>query len=137
MFDIAFSELIVIGIVALIVIGPDKLPKIARTAGHLLGRAQRYANDVKSDIVRELHFEDLQKLQEEIRQNTQQAGSAPYKVGQVIRHDMQQAESPKYQVGQIIKHDMPKIDDSTPQQLAPTSVSDTAAPSSLKQSALN
>jgi len=137
MFDIAFSELIVIGIVALVVIGPEKLPKIARTTGHLLGRAQRYVNDVKSDIDRELHFEDLQKLQEEIRQNTQQAGSTPYKAGQVIRHDMQHAESPNYQAGQIIKHDMPQTNDSTPQQLRPTSASDTTEPSPFKQDALN
>lgn len=137
MFDIAFSELIVIGIVALIVIGPDKLPKIARTTGHLLGRAQRYVNDVKSDIDRELHLEDLQKLQDEIRQNTPHGQSAPYKVGQVIRHDLQQAESPQYQPGQIIKHDMPQIDDSVPQQLASASISDSAEPSTLKQGALN
>ena len=50
MFDIGFSELMLIGIVALIVIGPERLPKVARTLGHLLGRAQRYVNDVKSDI---------------------------------------------------------------------------------------
>ena len=52
MFDIGFSELMVIGVVALLVIGPEKLPKVARTLGHLLGRAQRYVNDVKSDINR-------------------------------------------------------------------------------------
>lgn len=119
MFDIAFSELIVIGIVALIVIGPDKLPKIARTAGHLLGRAQRYVNDMKSEIDRELQLEDLQKLQDEIRQNAQHGQSTPYKVGQVIRHDM------------------PQIDDSAPQQLAPASINDTVEPSRLKQGALN
>ena len=137
MFDIAFSELIVIGVVALIVIGPDKLPKIARTAGHLLGRAQRYANDIKSDIDRELHLEDLQKLQDEIRQNTQHAGSTPYKVGQVIRHDMQNPAQPQYQAGQIIKHDMAPINDSAPQQLAQTPGIDAAEPAPFKQSALN
>ncbi len=46
MFDIGFSELIVIAIVALVVIGPERLPRVARTAGHLLGRMQRYVNDV-------------------------------------------------------------------------------------------
>ncbi len=66
MFDIGFSELIVIGIVALIVIGPERLPRLARTVGHLLGRAQRYVNDVKADINREMQLDELKKLQSEI-----------------------------------------------------------------------
>lgn len=66
MFDIGFSELMVIGIVALIVIGPEKLPKVARTLGHLLGRAQRYVNDVKSDINREMQLDELKKLQTQV-----------------------------------------------------------------------
>ncbi len=66
MFDIAFSELMIIGIVALLVIGPEKLPKVARTLGHLLGRAQRYVNDVKSDINREMQLDELKKLQAQV-----------------------------------------------------------------------
>ena len=70
MFDVAFSELVVIAIIALIVIGPEKLPKVARTLGLLLGRMQRYINTVKTDISRELQFEELQQLQREMRQGT-------------------------------------------------------------------
>ena len=66
MFDIGFSELMVIAIVALVVIGPERLPKVARTLGHLLGRAQRYVNDVKSDINREMQLDELKKLQTEV-----------------------------------------------------------------------
>ena len=66
MFDIGFSELMVIGVVALLVIGPEKLPKVARTLGHLLGRAQRYVNDVKSDINREIQLDELKKLQSQV-----------------------------------------------------------------------
>lgn len=66
MFDVGFSELIVIGLVALIVIGPERLPKVARTVGHLLGRLQRYVNDVKSDINREMQLDELKKLQEQV-----------------------------------------------------------------------
>ena len=66
MFDIGFSELMVIGIVALLVIGPERLPKVARTIGHLLGRAQRYVNDVKSDINREIQLDELKKLQTQV-----------------------------------------------------------------------
>ena len=69
MFDIAFSELMIIGVVALLVIGPEKLPKVARTLGHLLGRAQRYVNDVKSDISREIQLDELKKLQTEVTES--------------------------------------------------------------------
>lgn len=61
MFDISFSEILVIAAVALIVIGPERLPKVARTLGHLFGRAQRYVNDVKSDIQREIELDELKK----------------------------------------------------------------------------
>src|SRR5215467_1446179 len=63
MFDIGFSELLVIAVVALIVIGPERLPTVARTLGHLFGRMQRYVNDVKADISREMELEELKKLQ--------------------------------------------------------------------------
>lgn len=66
MFDIAFSELMVIALVALIVIGPERLPRVARTAGHLLGRLQRYVGDVKADINREMQLEELKKVQDDI-----------------------------------------------------------------------
>ncbi len=72
MFDIAFSELIVIAIVALIVIGPEKLPKVARTLGALTGRMQKYMAQIKEEVNRESRFAELQKLQDEIRS----AGSA-------------------------------------------------------------
>jgi len=67
MFDVGFSELIVIGIVALVVIGPERLPKVARTAGHLLGRLQRYVSDVKADINREMQLDELRKLQADMQ----------------------------------------------------------------------
>ena len=67
MFDIGFSEIVVIAVVALIVIGPEKLPKTARTLGHLFGRLQRYVSDVKADINREMQLEELKKLQQEVR----------------------------------------------------------------------
>ena len=66
MFDIGFSEMVVIAIVALVVLGPEKLPKVARTAGHLLGRLQRYVSDVKADINREMQLEELKKLQAQV-----------------------------------------------------------------------
>jgi len=62
MFDIGASEIFVIGIVALIVIGPERLPRVAKTLGHLMGRLQRYVSEVKSDINREIELEELRKL---------------------------------------------------------------------------
>ena len=67
MFDIGFSEIVVIAVVALIVIGPERLPKAARTLGHLFGRLQRYVNDVKADINREIELDELRKLQKEVQ----------------------------------------------------------------------
>jgi sec-independent protein translocase protein TatB len=67
MFGIGFSELLVIGVVALIVIGPERLPRVARTLGHLFGRMQRYVNDVKADISREMELEELRKLQTDVQ----------------------------------------------------------------------
>ena len=69
MFDVGFSELIVIAVVALVVIGPERLPKVARTAGHLLGRLQRYVNDVKADINREMQLDELRKLQADMQES--------------------------------------------------------------------
>jgi sec-independent protein translocase protein TatB len=67
MFNIAFPELIVIVVVSLIVIGPDKLPKVAQTLGAMLGRMQRFMSDVKNDIDQELKNNDLQRLREELK----------------------------------------------------------------------
>ena len=67
MFDVGFSEIFVIALVALIVIGPERLPKVARTLGHLFGRMQRYVNDVKADISREMELEELRKLQASVQ----------------------------------------------------------------------
>lgn len=66
-FDIGFSEIVVIAVVALIVIGPERLPKAARTLGHLFGRLQRYVNDVKADINREMELDELRKLQQQVQ----------------------------------------------------------------------
>lgn len=76
MFDFGFSELVLIAIVTLIVVGPERLPKVARTAGHLLGRLQRYVSDVKSDIQREMQLEELKKLQQQVEQQARELESS-------------------------------------------------------------
>jgi sec-independent protein translocase protein TatB len=67
-FDIGFTELMVIGVVALIVIGPERLPGVARTIGHLAGRLQRYVADVKADIGREMEFDELRKMRDSMKE---------------------------------------------------------------------
>ncbi len=71
MFDVGFSELMLIAVVALIVIGPERLPKVARTMGHLFGRLQRYVNDVKADINREIELDELRKFKSSIEEAAQ------------------------------------------------------------------
>ena len=85
MFDVGFSEFIVIGIVALVVIGPERLPKVARMAGHLLGRMQRYVNDVKADINREIQLDELRKLKSDVQDTALNLEAS-------IRGEMQAAE---------------------------------------------
>jgi sec-independent protein translocase protein TatB len=76
MFDIGFSELVVIGVVALIVIGPERLPKVARTVGLLVGRLQRYVNDVKADINREMELDELRKIQTQFQDAAREVESS-------------------------------------------------------------
>src|SRR5476649_2216562 len=75
-FDIGFSELVVIGLVALIVIGPERLPRVARTIGHLAGRLQRYVADVKADINREVELEELRKMKDSVQQTATDLGTS-------------------------------------------------------------
>jgi sec-independent protein translocase protein TatB len=64
MFDLEVSKLAMIGAVALVVIGPEKMPRVARTIGTLLGKAQRYVSDVKAEVNRSMEMEDLKKMKE-------------------------------------------------------------------------
>lgn len=66
MFDIGLSEMMIIAVVALVVLGPERLPRVARQAGQWLGKLQRYVSDVKSDINRQMELDDLRKLQTEV-----------------------------------------------------------------------
>ncbi|MDP2833105.1 MAG: Sec-independent protein translocase protein TatB [Pseudomonadota bacterium] len=71
MFDIAFSELMIIGIIALVVIGPERLPKVARTAGQWLGKLNRYVSQVKQDIDRDMKLDELRKMQQDMKDTAQ------------------------------------------------------------------
>ena len=73
MFGVDFAELMIILVVALVVIGPERLPRVTRTLGHLLGRAQRYVNNVKADISRDMAIEELRQLQQQVQQQAAHA----------------------------------------------------------------
>lgn len=76
MIDFGLTKLMLIGAVALIVVGPEKLPKVARMAGSLFGRAQRYLNELKSEVSREIELDELHKLRKEMEDATTQARQA-------------------------------------------------------------
>jgi len=86
MFDIGFTELMVVGVVALIVIGPERLPGLARTAGHRIGRLQRYVADVKADISREAEFDELRKTKDEVQRAASEFESS-------MNEDLRKAET--------------------------------------------
>ena len=85
MFDIGFSELLVIAVVALLVIGPERLPKVARTAGIMFGRLQRYVNDVKADIQREMELDELRKLRSQFEDAARSVQDSVQEVDKEVR----------------------------------------------------
>lgn len=86
MIDFGFDKLALIGVVALIVIGPERLPKVARTVGHLLGKAQRYVSDVKAEVNRSIELEELKKMKGQFE-------DAARNVEQTVAQNVEQARS--------------------------------------------
>ncbi len=112
MFDFSLAELMVVMVVALVVIGPERLPKVARTLGHLYGRAQRYVNGVKADITRDMAMDEYRQLQQKVQaeaaalqQSLQQVGSRVdeqvSQLNQAVAAPVEPAEAKS--VGQISK----------------------------------
>jgi sec-independent protein translocase protein TatB len=89
MFDFSISELMVIMVVALVVIGPERLPKVARTLGHLWGRAQRYINGVKADIERDMAVDEFRQLQQKVQA---EAGELEQSMKQAVQSADQQVQ---------------------------------------------
>ena len=93
MFDIGFSELMVIGLVALIVIGPERLPRVARTLGILAGRLQRYVADVKADINREVELDELRKMKDSVTQAASSIENSVQSELNSVKSELDTAES--------------------------------------------
>lgn len=91
MFDISFTELLIIAVVALLVVGPERLPKLARTAGLLLGRLQRYVSDVKADISREMQIEELKRIQRQVEDTARDMESSVHKELSTVEESMGEA----------------------------------------------
>ena len=91
MFELSFGKMMIIAVVALIVLGPEKLPKVARTLGHLLGRARGYANQVKQDIDREMQMDELRKLQEQAKEAARSFESAVNDAGRSVEKEASSA----------------------------------------------
>jgi sec-independent protein translocase protein TatB len=106
MFDIGFSELLVIGLVALIVIGPERLPRVARTLGHLAGRLQRYVADVKADISREVELEELRKMKDGV----QQAASG---IEESVQSEISRTENDLNAAAGSVAEESPKLPEKT------------------------
>lgn len=114
MFDVSFGELIVIGAVALVVIGPERLPKVARTVGHFVGKAQRYAAQVRDEVNRQIELEELRKTQQEIQAAAQQFEQTIHQEIHKAEAEVSQLHQDLAQVKQEIEHVPVTVDTSGP-----------------------
>ncbi len=89
MIDLGVSKLALIAVVALVVIGPERLPKVARMAGNLMGRAQRYMAEVKSEVNRQVELDELKKMQEAATSAVKDVQSSMSEVGSTINEAKQ------------------------------------------------
>lgn len=121
MFDIGFSELVIIAIVALIVIGPERLPKVARTLGHLLGRMQRYVNDVKADISREMEIDELRKLQNSIQ-------DAAHSLEHSVSREFSETEAELKEIAGSSDERIPEMSAKSWSHASPNAADESAAP---------
>lgn len=140
MFDVSFTELLVIGVVALVVIGPERLPKVARTLGHLVGRAQRYVNDVKTDIQREVELAELHKLKDQMQDAAQSVQSSLQNTESSLRKPLESLEQDVSAIKESLTHtssdlvepvnpEIPKPSTTTATGTSPSSVAAASIPS--------
>ena len=103
MFGLSFGELFIIGVVGLIVIGPERLPTVARTLGHLVGRAQRYVSDVKSDIQREMDIQEIAKIKEEMQSAVSDVKSSVEDTASALRNPVNALRDDLERTGQSVR----------------------------------
>ena len=93
MFDIGFSEMLMVAVVALVVIGPERLPGVARNIGRFAGRLQRYVHDIKRDFNREVEFEEIKRLQHEMETTVQSMQQSMRAVESSLQQDVKQHQA--------------------------------------------
>jgi len=135
MFDIGFSEIVVIAVVALVVLGPEKLPKTARTLGHLFGRLQRYVNDVKSDIKREIDLDELRKLQQTVQTAAKDLETSMVSATQGVESSVRDVGSELNAAAGSATSETP-VASAAPPQTAPVAAPTAPAPDSARQASL-
>lgn len=137
--------MVVVGVVALIVIGPERLPKVARTAGHLYGRLQRYVSSVKSDISQEIQLDEMRRVGQEFKESIQSAASDIKQEATVVddylRSELESVNHSVKQVNREVTEPVPEsvvadapaqqslpldMPDQNPRPLAPVAVVETA-----------
>ncbi|MBV8658662.1 MAG: twin-arginine translocase subunit TatB [Burkholderiales bacterium] len=91
MFDFSFGEVLVVGAVALVVIGPERLPKVARTVGAMVARMQRYVNGVKADLQREMELENLRQIEAEMNEAGRKLAGELTGAGTVLSNSLESA----------------------------------------------
>jgi len=134
MFGVDFSELMVIMVIALIVIGPERLPKVARTLGLLWGRAQRYVNGVKADIARDMAIDEFRQLQQKVQQEADSVQRVMKQTAQTVDQQMQQLNTAVEQPAQAIMQEvMSPVEAQSAPAAQPTSATQQASPNIPQQ----
>lgn len=129
MFDIGFSELLVIAIVALVVLGPERLPKAARFAGLWVRRARNQWDSVKQELERELHAEDIKRQMQDVRRSMQDTENELRASGEAARRQMQDVDAQGRVLADEVRSaaDAPPTDAPSTQPLHPTAADATEA----------
>lgn len=122
MFGVDFSELMIIFLVALIVIGPERLPKVARTLGLLWGRAQRYVNGIKADIARDMAIDEYRQLTEKIQQEARSAELAATQITHGINQQVQEINDTVERPAQTLMQSNSSSAPSNPAEQPPSGV---------------
>lgn len=107
MFDIGFTEMMIIGVVALVVIGPERLPKVAKQVGEWIGKLRRYVDDVKGDINRQMELDELRKLKSQV---TDAAQSIKSSVESAVSETQSAVDSINSSLGSGLSYDTASTD---------------------------
>ena len=116
MFDVNFSEILVILVVALIVIGPDRLPAVARSMGQWMGRIQRFVSSVKQDVNRSMELEELRELERKVKAEAAALEQSAQQVGNDIKRETRQIGQEVENAGTGPGRSTTPTDDTSPPQ---------------------